>query len=215
MINVTEVTTVYVIERVPSGPASILRTVNDGVFICTWGIYHKPHSIFKSKSYEFQNRNIGSFSGNDTRMARYFVEMHRDLRMRKALLATVSSAEFNTMALNSKLSKVVSYIQDKKAWEMIYVLLKILVPCLCTLRIADSNKSRMDKVFYYSRMTKISIIKSSTDLDNKELFPLYGSLYKKLWISSDSEIEEEENIDTDDPESSDPDMLENLSFSVC
>ena len=72
------------------------------------GIYHKPHYIFKSKSYEFHNRNIGLFSGNDTRMAGYFIGMHRDLRMRKALLATVSSAEFNTMSLNSKLSKVVS-----------------------------------------------------------------------------------------------------------
>ena len=47
------------------------------------GIYHKPHSIFKSKYYEFHNRNIGLFSGNDTRMAGYFVGMHRDLRMRK------------------------------------------------------------------------------------------------------------------------------------
>ena len=44
--------------------------------------------------------------------------------MRKALLATVSSAEFGTMTLNSKLSKVVSYIQDKKSWERIYVLPK-------------------------------------------------------------------------------------------
>ena len=26
------------------------------------GIYHKPNSIFKSKSYEFHNRNIGLFS---------------------------------------------------------------------------------------------------------------------------------------------------------
>ena len=72
------------------------------------GIYHKPHSIFKSKSYEFHNSNIGLFSGNDTRMAGYFIGIHRDLRMRKSLLATVSSAEFNTMALNSKFSKVVS-----------------------------------------------------------------------------------------------------------
>ena len=71
------------------------------------GIYHKPHSIFKSKSYEFHNRNIGLFSGNDTRTTGYFIGMHRDLRMRKALLATVSSAELGTMALNSKLSKVV------------------------------------------------------------------------------------------------------------
>ena len=48
-------------------------------------------------------------------MAGYFIGMHRDLRMIKALLATVSSAEFNTIILNSKLSKVVSYIHDKKA----------------------------------------------------------------------------------------------------
>ena len=45
--------------------------------------------------------------------------------MRKALLATVSSAEFNTMTMTSKLSKVVSYIPDKKSWERMYVLLKI------------------------------------------------------------------------------------------
>ena len=80
------------------------------------GIYHKTHSIFKLKSYEFHHRNIGLFSGNDTKMAGYFIGMHRDFRMRKALLATVSSAEFSTMKLNSKLSKVVSYIQYRKAW---------------------------------------------------------------------------------------------------
>ena len=80
------------------------------------GIYHKSHSIFKSKSYEFHNRNIGLFSGNDTRMAGYFIGMSRDITTKKSLLATVYSAEFNTIALNSKLSKVVSYIQDNKSW---------------------------------------------------------------------------------------------------
>ena len=48
-------------------------------------------------------------------MAGYFIEIHRYLIMRKAPIATVSSAEFNTMALNSKVSKVVSYIQDNKS----------------------------------------------------------------------------------------------------
>ena len=130
-------------------------------------IYHKPHSIFKSKSYEFHHSNIGLFSGNDTRMAGYFIVMHRYLRMRKSLLATVSSAKFNTITLNSKLSKLVSYIQDKKAWGGVYVLLKILFPSLHTLRLVDSNKAGMDKVLSYSKITKISIIKSSTDIDNK------------------------------------------------
>ena len=66
-------------------------------------------------------------------MAGYFIGMHQYLRMKKALLATVSAAEFNTMSLNSKLSKVVSYIQDNKYCERIYVLLKIMFPCLRVL----------------------------------------------------------------------------------
>ena len=33
------------------------------------GMYHKPRSILKYKSQEFHNRNIGVFSGNETRMA--------------------------------------------------------------------------------------------------------------------------------------------------
>ena len=66
----------------------------------------------------------------------------------------------------------------------------------------------MDKVFYYSRMTKISIIKSSNDLDNKELFPISSSSSQKVWNSSDSDTEdEEENIDANDTETSDSDML--------
>ena len=69
------------------------------------GIYNKPHSIFKSKSYEFHNRNIILFRGNDTRVAGYFIGMHRYLCMRKALLATFSSDDINTMALNSNFTK--------------------------------------------------------------------------------------------------------------
>ena len=63
------------------------------------GIYHKPHSILKSKSYAFHDGNIGLFSGNDTRMDGYFIGMHIYMRMIKEIIATVSSAEFKTMFL--------------------------------------------------------------------------------------------------------------------
>ena len=53
------------------------------------GIYHKPNSILKQKLYEFQNSNIGLFSGNDNIMAGHFIGIHRYLRTRKALLDTV------------------------------------------------------------------------------------------------------------------------------
>ena len=124
------------------------------------GIYHKPHYIFKSKVYEFHNGSISLFSGNDTRMAGYINGIHRYMRMRKSLIATVSSAELNTMSLNSKLSKVVSYIQDDKYQEGIYVIFKLLFPRILVLHIEDSQKSGMEKVFYNYRMTRISITKS-------------------------------------------------------
>ena len=111
------------------------------------GIYHKPHSIFKYKSQDFHKRNIGTFSGNETRMAGYFMGMHRDLRMRKILQATISSAEFLSIIITPKFTKSVKYIHDDKSWERCYVLLKIIFPCLRVLRLEYSNLSGMDKVY--------------------------------------------------------------------
>ena len=62
---------------------------------------------------------------------------------------------------------------------------------------------------------RLSIIKSSYDLDNKEIFLVSSSSSLKVWISSDSDTEEEESISTDDPDSSDSDILEILRSSVC
>ena len=56
------------------------------------GMYHKPHSIFKSKSQDFRKIIIGIFSGNENRMAGYFMGIHRDLRMWKFIQANISSA---------------------------------------------------------------------------------------------------------------------------
>ena len=118
-------------------------------------------------------------------MAGYFIGMNRYLTLRKALLATVTSAKFNTMSLNSKLSKVILYIQDNKSWERIYVILKIPFPCIWIIRLADINKAGSDKVFYYDRMTNITIIKSSSDIDNKELFPVFFSSSLNICSSLD------------------------------
>ena len=118
------------------------------------GIYHKPHFIFKSNYQDFNKINIGLISGNETRMAGYFMGMQRDLRMRKVLQATISSAEFLSIPTTTKFTKALKYIHDKKSWERFYVVLKILHPCLRVLLLADSNLAGMDKVYYYSRMTK-------------------------------------------------------------
>ena len=71
------------------------------------GIHHKPRSIFKFKSQEFHNRKIGLFSVNETRMAGYFMVIHRDLRMWKVLQTIISSAEFTSIPTNNKFTKSV------------------------------------------------------------------------------------------------------------
>ena len=125
------------------------------------GIYHKPHSIFKSKYQEFYNKNIGLLSVNETRMSGYFMGMHRDLSMRKVLQSTISSAKFIVIPSNNKFDKVVKYIHDNKSWERCYVLLKILSPCPIVICLADSNHAGTGKFYYYSRMTKQCIKKKS------------------------------------------------------
>ena len=65
--------------------------------------------------------------------------MHRDLRMRKVLQTTISSAEFLIIPTTTKFTKAVKYINDDKSWESCYVLLNILFPCLRVLCLADSN----------------------------------------------------------------------------
>ena len=90
-----------------------------------------------------------------------------------------------------------------------------MLPCIWVIYLADSNNAGIDKVFYYAKMTTISIIKLSYDNNNKELLPVSGSSSQNVCISSYSYTEEEENIGTDDPESIDSDTLESLSFPVC
>ena len=78
-------------------------------------IYHKPHSIFKSKYKDFHNINICLFSGNAARTAGYFMGMHRDLRMRKVLQATIPSVQLISIPTNNKFTKAVRYIHKNKS----------------------------------------------------------------------------------------------------
>ena len=140
------------------------------------GTCHKPHSIFKSKSQDLHKRNIGLFSVKDTRMAGYFMGMHRDLRMQKVLQATISSAEFLSITTTTKFNKAVKFVHDEKSWGRCYVLLKTIFPCLRVLRLADSNILGMDKVYYYSRMTKQCMEKKNLILIIRGFFLKYHQL---------------------------------------
>ena len=47
------------------------------------GIYHRPHYILNRNIKSFRIKDIVLFRGNDTRMAGYFIGMHRELWVKK------------------------------------------------------------------------------------------------------------------------------------
>ena len=73
---------------------------------------------------------------------------------------------------------------------------------------ADSNNEAMDKVYYYSRMTKQCIEKTIAHIDSHKLFPDLDST-ANIFNMSDDESNEEESSSNDYTE-----YLENFSFFI-
>jgi len=136
------------------------------------GAIHGAHAIFSTQAKIFNNgKQLGLCRASDTRMAGYFMAMHRDLRLRKALESTVASAAFATLTLKPFAHKAVDDVKSALHWRQMYYLLRVLFPSLCLLRLADSNRAGMDKVYYYTQKTRAAIERSIDVLDDIENFP--------------------------------------------
>ena len=95
------------------------------------GAIHAVHTIFKMQARLFnKGKDIGLLHASDTRMARYFMAMHHDLRQRSALESTVGSAAFATLNLKPFAKKAAEEIKDKVMWKQMYVLLQVLFSAL-------------------------------------------------------------------------------------
>ena len=69
-------------------------------------------------------RKLGLIRAADTRMAGYFIAMHRMLRCRNALRATVASIEFTELNLKHEFVKrAVKAILDETMWSALFVFL--------------------------------------------------------------------------------------------
>ena len=64
-------------------------------------------------------------------------------------------------------------IQEAKFWKYLYILLQSVFPALKLLCYCDANKPSMDKIYFLSHGTSLSIEKLIEFLNDKELF---GSL---------------------------------------
>ena len=90
---------------------------------------------------------------------RYFMGMHRYLRMRKVLQATISSADFISIPTNHKFEKAVRYIHDNNSWERFYLLLNIMFPCIRVICLAYINRVGIDTVLTIRELTSSALRK--------------------------------------------------------
>ncbi len=92
-------------------------------------------------------KKIGLLQGAGTRFATWFYAMHRLLRLKKALKATVHGAAFDSVAKNAQVVLAVEDIEVDVFWRAIFCLLRVVLPALKALRFCDSNHPAMDMIY--------------------------------------------------------------------
>jgi hypothetical protein len=95
------------------------------------------------------------------------------LRLKDALLATLSSAAYKDLKLRGFAKKAEAYIQDTDMWEAIFVLQHCLFPMICVLRLGDKSAcSGMSKIIYFVHRTDKAIRNSMELLCDIKYFRL-------------------------------------------
>ena len=163
------------------------------------GSYHKPYAVFTRLAREInKGRKISLLRTADTRMAGYFYAMHRSLRVKRALKGTIHSVQWNDYKAGQRETNAALDIEQLVFWRAIFILLRCVFPALKALRLADSNRPGMDKIYYLAHKTEVALESESMDLDDKELFP----------FPSEDDTEENDEDDMSDEDDKEMDEAE-------
>jgi hypothetical protein len=74
---------------------SVLKKVNRMLYKTFGGTMHIPHAVFQKHCKDHNGgKNIGLIRASDTRMGGHVISLLRTLRLKAALISTISSAEF-------------------------------------------------------------------------------------------------------------------------
>jgi len=126
------------------------------------GSTHMSYAIFANQAYLNNNsKKIGLIRAAGTRFGGWFYSFHRMIRLKSALYQTVAQPEWIQKVKFDKKPwlkpMLESIIHDEQLWDCLYAIVIILFPCIKCLRLADSNKPGMDKMFYFVRQTTIKL----------------------------------------------------------
>ena len=152
------------------------------------GASHGIYAQFIAQAAAYNNgKKIGLLRGAGTRFATWFYAMHRALRMKPALKATIHNPSFSSLSKNDHVAAAIADIEDEVFWKAIYCLLRAVFPALKALRYCDSNIPAMDKIYFLVKRADDALHDSQLLLDDQDLF---GSMRAVMVSYRDEELDE-------------------------
>jgi hypothetical protein len=106
-------------------------------------------------------------------MSLWFYAMVHLLHLWQPLAVAIHQQRFVDLNLNNSVRAAVHDIKVDKFWKCIYLLVSAVFPTLRLLRYCNKSKPVMDKMFFLSHRTTLSLEKLEVFLNNRNLF---GSL---------------------------------------
>ena len=115
-------------------------------------------------------RRVGLLRGASTRMASWFYAMMRIIRHSNVLLATIHTTKFRELSKNDRVRGAVFDVENPLFFKALFVLLRAVFPAIRALRYSDSNTPMMDKIYFLSKRTVLSLTRSIDALNDPDLF---------------------------------------------
>jgi hypothetical protein len=95
--------------------------------------------------------------GAGTQMALWFYAMVHLLHLQQPLAATIHQQKFVDLNLNDSVRAAVHDIKDDKFWKCIYLLVRAVFLALKLLCYCNKSKPAMDKMFFLSHRTTLTL----------------------------------------------------------
>lgn len=113
---------------------------------------HFEHSLFESKCHEILHKNRALVRYCDTRFGLYFVMLHRILQLKLVLVACVTCPQWlETYPVDDEVKLI---IMEAEFWIDIEKLIAVLWPLLQLLRLGDSNKPTLFRVYKATKLVR-------------------------------------------------------------
>jgi hypothetical protein len=100
---------------------------------------------------------VGLLQGADTRMALWFYAMVRLLCLLQPMAATIHQQKFVDLNIYISVRAAVHDINNNKAWECVYLLLRAVFSALRLLCYCNKNTPAMDKIFFLFHRTTLAL----------------------------------------------------------